>query len=344
MCGPYGHRVDLRQLRYFLAVVEQGGVHRAADALHVAQPSLSQAIRKLEHDLGADLFHRIGRRLVLSAAGEALVGPARQMLRTVDTAYDAVREVADVEAGRLDVASLADLSADPTAIWVAQFRVANRGVTARVEERGYAAQVADLVRSGECEIGVTVLPLPQESLVQERLLTQHFVLVAPPGTEDAFATTVPLRALEGVPLVMGERHATTREWVETTLREHGVEPSVAVEVPQRGAVVPMVLNGAGAAVVPLRLALDARLRDAVVREVDPPLTREVGLLHRTGALSAAAVAFLTYTRDRVASWTRALERRRGAGAGLIEAAASTELSVGRRLRSTFAADPPASAR
>ncbi|MDD7926642.1 LysR family transcriptional regulator [Actinomycetospora chibensis] len=333
--------MDLRQLRYFLAVVDEGGVHRAAAALHVAQPSLSQALRKLEHDLGANLFHRIGRRLVLSPAGEALLGPARQMLRTVDAAYDAVREVADVEAGRLDVASLADLSADPTAIWVARFRVANRGVTARVEERGYAAQVADLVRTGECEIGVTVLPLPEEYLAQERLLTQHFVLITPPGSEEALPATVSLASLSGVPLVMGERHATTREWVESTLRAHGVEPSVAVEVPQRGAVIPMVLNGAGAAVVPLRLALDARLHDAVVRELDPPLTREVGLLHRPGALTAAAAAFLAHTRDGVASWSRAVERRRRAGAGLIEAAASTERSVRHRLRSGFASDPPA---
>ncbi|GAA5114151.1 LysR family transcriptional regulator [Pseudonocardia adelaidensis] len=71
--------MDLRQLEYFLAVVEHGGVHRAA-ALHVAQPSLSQSLRRLERDLQADLFHRVGRGLVLAPAGEALIGPARQML------------------------------------------------------------------------------------------------------------------------------------------------------------------------------------------------------------------------------------------------------------------------
>ena len=73
--------MDQRRLEYFLAVVEEGGVTRAAGRLHVAQPSLSQALKTLEAELGLELFHRVGRRLRLSAAGEAFVGPARQVLR-----------------------------------------------------------------------------------------------------------------------------------------------------------------------------------------------------------------------------------------------------------------------
>lgn len=327
--------MDLRQLRYFLAVVEYGGVHRAAAALRVAQPSLSQSLRNLEKDLRTELFYRVGRGLVLAPAGEALMGPARQMLRTHDSAYEAVREVRDVEGGRVDVASLADLSADPAAIWVAQFRVDNPRVRARVEERGHVSEVTELVKSGECEIGVSVLPMPRDGLVHERLLVQHFVLVAPPGTDDQFDATVRLGDLGGVPLVVGERHATTREWIESMLRSCDVEPLVSVEVPQRGAVVPMVLNGAGAAIVPLRMALDAHLRDAVVREVDPPLRRDIGAIHRPGALTPASAAFLEHTRDRVASWDRAIQRRMDDGAGRVEAAAQTDRAVRRRQLAAF---------
>lgn len=333
--------MDLRQLEYFLAVVEHGGVHRAAAALRVAQPSLSQSLRRLEKDLQADLFHRVGRGLVLAPAGEALIGPARQMLRTLGEAYDAVREVRDLEAGRIDVAALADLSADPAAIWVAQFRVANPGVSARIEERDDVAQVTELVASGECEVGVGVLPQPpRPGIVLERLLTQHFVFVAPPGTEDGFPDPVRLADLDGVPLVLGERRATTREWIEATLRAADVEPLVSVEVPQRGAVLPTLLNGGGAAIMPLRQALDARLRDAVVRELDPPLRREIGVVHRSGRQAAATAAFLDFTRDRVRSWERAVERRMAAGLGLVAAAADTDLAVRRRQRAEFSARSP----
>ena len=70
--------MDTRQLRYFLAVVDAGSVHRAAEQLYVAQPSVSQALRALERDLGSLLFHRTGRRLILTAAGRALIVlPAR---------------------------------------------------------------------------------------------------------------------------------------------------------------------------------------------------------------------------------------------------------------------------
>jgi LysR family transcriptional regulator, nitrogen assimilation regulatory protein len=141
-------------------------------------------------------------------------------------------------------------------------------------------------------------------------------------------------------LVLGERHATTREWIEATLRAADVEPLVSVEVPQRGAVLPMLLNGGGAAIVPLRLALDALLRDAVVRELDPPLRRDIGVVYRSGRLAAATAAFLDFTRDRVRSWERAIEHRMAAGLGRVRATAETDLAVRRRQRAEFSERSP----
>src|SRR2546429_2987960 len=92
--------MDLRRLRLFLAVVDHGGMTRAAEVEHVAQPSVSQAIRELETELGTPLFHRVGRRVVLTAAGEALVGPARQALRDVETGRAAVEAVARADPRR----------------------------------------------------------------------------------------------------------------------------------------------------------------------------------------------------------------------------------------------------
>lgn len=333
--------MDVRQLEYFLAVVDNGGVNRAAAALRVAQPSLSQSLRKLEKDLRTELFHRVGRGLVLAPAGEALVGPARQILRDMDSARQAVREVRDVERGRIDIAALSDISTDPLSVWVANFRVKTPNVSLRVEERDHLADVLELVKSGACELGVTMLPVPRgEGLADEFLISQKFVLLLPPGTESELPETVPLGSMTGIPLVMGERNTTSRDYIEAMLRESGVEPRVAVEVPQRGAVVPMVLSGAGAAIVPLRVALEARQRGAVVREIEPRLERRIGVVHRTGRLTAAASTFLKGTKADLASWNRAVERRMASGLSRIEAAGQAMSVMEKRQLERFRARSP----
>ena len=91
--------MDIRQLKFFLAVVDHNGFSRAAQHLMVAQPSLSQAIATFERELGMPLFHRIGRGVVLSEAGAALVGPARVVLRDLDEAKATMRALKDCAAG-----------------------------------------------------------------------------------------------------------------------------------------------------------------------------------------------------------------------------------------------------
>ena len=97
--------MDERRLRYFLTVVDEGSVTRAAERLHVAQPSLSQALRAFERELGVQLFHRVGRGLRLSAAGEAFVGPARQIVRA-STRPERDQRVVELRAGTLEIAAL----------------------------------------------------------------------------------------------------------------------------------------------------------------------------------------------------------------------------------------------
>lgn len=332
--------MDVRQLEYFLAVVDHGGVNRAAAALHIAQPSLSQSIRSLERDLRTELFHRVGRGLVLAPAGEALVGPARQVLRDMEQAQEAVREVGDIQGGHVDIAGLSDASTDPLSVWVAQFRVRRPRVRMRVEERDRLSEVVDLVKSGACELGVTVLPVPSSKLTHEFLVDQHFAVAFPPGTAVDVPAAVPLEAMDGVPLVMGERNTASRDFVEAKLRASGVEPYLAVEVPQRGAVVPMVLAGAGAAILPLRIALEARQRGAVVRDLEPHLSWPVGAVYRPGRLTPAATDFLAYTQERLASWARAVERRMSQGTSRVEAAADAVAAIDRRQRQRLQEAPP----
>src|SRR6185369_4288711 len=132
--GSGSRLMDLRRLEYFLAVVEHGRVTSAAAALHVAQPSLSQAIRALERDLGVELFRRDGRGLTPTEAGRALIEPARQVLTDLSQARGAVENVVDLSAGWLEVAARDLLCVDPLVEVLAAFHRRHAGVPVRVHE------------------------------------------------------------------------------------------------------------------------------------------------------------------------------------------------------------------
>ena len=105
--------MDIRQLKFFLAVVDHNGFSRAAQHLLVAQPSLSQAIATFERELGMPLFHRIGRGVVLSEAGTALVGPARVVLRDLDEAKATMRALKGLRGGRIDLVTMPSPGMEP---------------------------------------------------------------------------------------------------------------------------------------------------------------------------------------------------------------------------------------
>src|SRR5262245_61796680 len=124
--------MDLRSLRYFLAVVEHGGITPAADALFVSQPSLSQTMRQLETELGVELLDRAGRSAVPTPAGRELAATARQVLAETDAARERVRQVGALEVGRLVVATSSTLAVHPLTPLLAALRRQHPGLEARV--------------------------------------------------------------------------------------------------------------------------------------------------------------------------------------------------------------------
>lgn len=294
--------MDLRQLEYVVAVVDHGTFTRAADAAHVTQPSLSQGIRSLEAELGVDLFHRVGRRAVLSAAGQAFVGPARQALRDTRTAREAALAVRGLTAGRLEIATLPTLAVDPLAAWVGAFRVAYPGVDVAVSEPEDAASVHRLVGDGRCEIGLAELPAPPELEVVP-LGSQRIVAIAPASAGVAGAKRASMAALAALPVVSTPPGTSTRNVVDAAFARAGVTPRVAVETTSREALVPLVVAGAGIAFLPFPVA---RAASGPVRlvEPDPPIHRSIGLVYRRGAASPAQSAFLALAVPRRAASRR----------------------------------------
>lgn len=284
--------MDLRRLGLFLAVVDEGGMTRAAEARHVSQPSVSQAIRELETELGTLLFHRVGRGLVLTAAGEALVGPARQAQRDVEIARAAVEAVAGVTAGHLDLGALPTLAVDPLATLVGAFRVAHPDVTIRLADPPDGAALDAMVASGDVEVGITVDVGDHGDLVLRPLADQDLLAVLPPGTR-LLARRVSVAELAEFPLVAAPPGTTTRNQLDDAFASVGAVPHVAVTTAQREAILPLVLAGAGATLFPGPLAGEAAALGAVVVPVTPRLSRAVVAIHRPGPLSPAAAAFLS---------------------------------------------------
>jgi DNA-binding transcriptional LysR family regulator len=282
--------VDLRQVEYFLAVTEHGGIRRAAAALHIAQPSLSQGIQALERELGTELFHRVGRRMVLAPAGRAFIRPARQLRRDASTAHSAVAGALGLAGGRLDIVSEPALSADPTAQLIGRFRTAHPQVSVRLVAPMQEASLTGLVRDGTCELGFGYLPQPLAGLEMRVVAVHEIFLVLPPGSAGA-GTPVALTELDGLGMIVVPRGAAQRDFFDPLLDEAGARTRLAVQIAHREAILPLVLAGVGATVLPGPRAEEAARRGAVTRPIAPRITREVALFHRVGELSVAAREF-----------------------------------------------------
>jgi len=285
--------MDLRQLRYAMAVVDAGTFTAAATACHVAQPSLSQAVAALERELGAALFVRLGRRVELTAAGAAFVPAAREALRAVDTIVADVGAVSGLAAGHLDLVALPTLAVDPVTPLVGAFRRAHPGVVVRLAHPDDTGELLDRVRSGASELGITELPVRAERIVSRDLLRQELVAVLPPGSPAPSR----LRAAELAvrPMVTMPVGTSTRDALDAALGRSGRRLATAVETDQREAIGPLVLAGAGAAVLPRPMADVVGAQGGVVVALDPPLWRRIGIVHRDAPLSPAARAFLDLT-------------------------------------------------
>lgn len=285
--------MDARKLRYFLAVAEHGSITAAADACFIAQPALSQTVRGLEQELEVELFRRVPRGMTLTAAGEALLGPAERIAEGMAEVREAVRGVTELRGGALDIIAPADLALDPLASFVARFRAAYPGVRVTLLDAREDEDVAEALRGARCEVGFAHLPLGRGGKVTVRPSGRRELLLAlPPGHPGGRKGVVPLGEVADVPLILPPKGTALRELVEQAWAGLGAVPRVVIEAEHQANVHRLVLVGAGAAFVPPALAVRCADGGSVVVRTTPGLEREFGLVHRDAPLSSAARAFV----------------------------------------------------
>ncbi|MFK4226736.1 LysR family transcriptional regulator [Streptomyces sp. NPDC019890] len=273
--------MQFQQLLYFVAVAETRHFTHAAERVHVSQPSLSQQIRALEKELGADLFSRARGNIALTDAGEALLPLARRILADADTARHEVQELAQLRRGRVRLGATPSLCTGLLPDVLRAFHRLHPGIQLLIEEGGSHDLVRELAR-GALDLALIVLPLPPASpaLTTVDLLREDLVVVS---SAAAKAPRGPVRIadLRDEPLVMFRHGYDLRELTVAACRAEGFEPSFTVEGGEMDAVLGFVRAGLGVAVVP-RMVADRAGRDLRMTALAPPgLRRTIALAHRS---------------------------------------------------------------
>ncbi|WP_042410511.1 LysR family transcriptional regulator [Streptacidiphilus carbonis] len=265
--------MEIRQLRHFVAVVNRGTFTAAARSELIVQSALSASIRNLERELGADLFDRIGRQVVLTEAGRALLPQARALLAGVHAARDAVAAVAGLAVGRVSIGTIQTLTCVDLPAELALFHRRRPGIQVSVRDAPVDELYAGL-RAGELDLAylapnATELP---DNLVEFASWHEELVLITSPGHQLAQAGRTLIRDLAQESFI-DFRAGTGLENAVRKLAAHcGLERRITCDVTQIGMLVDLVRAGIGVAFVPRRIGEDAGLPCVRIRQPEPGRT------------------------------------------------------------------------
>ncbi|MFT4114490.1 LysR substrate-binding domain-containing protein [Silvibacterium sp.] len=247
--------IELRHLRYFIAVAEELHFGRAAERLHMAQPPLSQQIRRLEELLGCALFLRTSREVRLTAAGEELLERSRQTLRKIGDDCVAAGRIGRGEAGTLRVGFIGSGMLTALPRMLGRYRRRYPEVDLQLREFSTAALVQDL-RNGVVDVGFLRDAGPVEGLHVEPVFTEPFIAAVSKRHRLAEQKSISPRSLRDEPFVLFSRTYGDVAWRRTVAvcEEHGYMPNVVQEAPQWLTIMSLVGAGLGVTIAPACVA------------------------------------------------------------------------------------------
>ncbi|MEV8541721.1 LysR family transcriptional regulator [Streptomyces sp. NPDC051572] len=298
--------MDLRHLKYFLAVAETRNFTQAAASCYVAQSALSQQIARLEKDVGAQLFSRTSRSVRLTAAGELLEPLARRILADVDTARAALDALSGLRRGRLRLGLVQTRASSVDLVEVmADYHARYPGIDFHVTNAP-SAEMAAAVLAGDLDIAIVGLGPRQipDGLDHQVLAADPLVLIVPADHALSDRELVDLADLpESHRLIQFTRGSGLRRQVEAAFARAGVEPGQHFQVGQIQDMIRLAARGIGVTVVPRSSvfddsAPDASLRDALpygaraLRLADEAAVHTICAVHDSKRLAPAAAAFL----------------------------------------------------
>jgi DNA-binding transcriptional LysR family regulator len=289
--------MDINQLEVFLAVAQEKSFSRAAETLHRTQPAVSQAIRRLETELGESLFDRSSKDGTLTAPGRVLFDFAQQMMNLRHHAHSAIRELRDLHRGKLSLGAN-EYTVMGLLPLIPVFRARHPHIKIEVK-RSLASRIPGEILGRDVEIGVVSFKPGDPSIKSVPIVMDELALIVAPEHPLAAKTTVSVRELGAESFIAHNVPSPYREKVVKTFEKQRTPLNISMEMPTLEAIKRLVEKGLGVALVP-RLAAQTeidrkQLAGLSVKEMR--LERRLHLIYRKGAtLSHAAKAFLTIAR------------------------------------------------
>ena len=294
--------MELRQLAYFVAVAEEGNFTRAAERIPIAQPAISQQIRRLESELGEILFIRDRRASTLTPAGQALLPHARAMLADAKHAREAVEALSGLLTGRLAFGLVQPLPDRRVPRLLGAFCRQHPGIELTLIEDETDALLAAL-HTGELDaalIGLGRYDDPPPDLESLLVAQEPLVVAVHPEHPLAARGSIPLRALREEPMVTLTPASKLRTNLEMACRAAGFAPRILAETSDLGLVVELAAEQIGVAVLP-QSALDGESEVVQLSISRPKLDRRIMLVSRPSNSPPAARALLALARHHLAA-------------------------------------------
>ena len=290
--------MDINQLEVLVTVARERSFSRAAEALDRTQPAVSQAIRRLEQEVGEKLFDRSSKDGTLTFAGEVLLDYARQMLNLRHNAHTALVEMRNLHHGKVTI------SANEHTVFyllpvIEEFRKLHPMIKIEIQ-RGVASRIPKQITGREVEIGVISFTPNDETLRSVAVMNDELVLIVSPQHRLAGQTSVAIKELGDETFVAHNAPSPYRQKVIESFEKHKTRLNITVELPSLEAIKKLVERGVGVALVPRLTAKDeiatGRLHALSVREMK--LERKLNIIYRRNSeLSHAAKAFLQLAKD-----------------------------------------------
>jgi LysR family transcriptional regulator, transcription activator of glutamate synthase operon len=291
--------MNLRQLRYLVALADERHFTRAAAREHVAQPALSQQIRSLERELGQPLVERTTRKVAMTQAGEMLVARARRALAELDAAEAELQSLAGVQAGRLSVGALHTMGPVDLSLLLATFHERYPAVELTVREQS-SEELAAMLRDDEIDVAFLSVTerIQSRGLALRPLVSEELVVVLPVEHRLAGNEHLRLRELVDEAFITFREGARLRELLTAAAALEGFEARIALESNESRRIRSLVSRGLGVAILPRSDAAGPGAVIAVCDLVEPSLTRDITLAQRAERQpSPAAEAFVALAMD-----------------------------------------------
>ncbi len=281
--------MELQQLRYFLAVVKTGNFSRAAEKCHVAQPSLSQQILKLEDELGEKLFERLKGRTAVTPAGELLLERAERILEEVEEAGRQVRDVRGLVRGKVSLGALPTIAPYFLPKIIQSFSAKHPDIEIIVHEET-TSRLVQSVEASELDLALVSTPAAGTRLEKEELFSEELLLALPPRHRLAKKTSISIADIEREKFIlMKEGHCLGTQAL-LFCHSHDFHPQVSCRSAQVETIQALVLAGLGISLVPqMALKTPPTLRPVYRSLIAPAPRRNIVLIwrkHRQPSLAA----------------------------------------------------------